>query len=126
MGCGLLSVCAFFFFFQAEDGIRDLTVTGVQTCALPILAQGRFADRLIVFARRYEREALFVVVPRLTASLGCPPIGLVWEDTAVTPPSFAQGEWRDVLTGRDWRVREPIPVAELLSDLPLSILAAKT
>src|SRR5256886_5741589 len=27
---------AFFFFFQAEDGIRDLTVTGVQTCALPI------------------------------------------------------------------------------------------
>src|SRR2546430_13632607 len=28
------------FFFQAEDGIRDLTVTGVQTCALPILAQG--------------------------------------------------------------------------------------
>src|SRR6266542_1842158 len=27
-----------FFFFQAEDGIRDATVTGVQTCALPILA----------------------------------------------------------------------------------------
>src|SRR5205085_8080331 len=26
----------FCFFFQAEDGIRDLTVTGVQTCALPI------------------------------------------------------------------------------------------
>src|SRR2546427_6902973 len=30
-----------FFFFQAEDGIRDLTVTGVQTCALPIC--GKFA-----------------------------------------------------------------------------------
>src|SRR5256886_1926419 len=30
-------VLFFFFFFQAEDGIRDLTVTGVQTCALPIL-----------------------------------------------------------------------------------------
>src|SRR5438309_11875304 len=28
--------CFFFFFFQAEDGIRDGTVTGVQTCALPI------------------------------------------------------------------------------------------
>src|SRR5476649_3063002 len=27
----------FFFFFQAEDGIRDHCVTGVQTCALPIL-----------------------------------------------------------------------------------------
>src|SRR2546430_13170202 len=31
-----LRVCVVFFFFQAEDGIRDLTVTGVQTCALPI------------------------------------------------------------------------------------------
>src|SRR2546430_7489416 len=31
-----VSWCFFFFFFQAEDGIRDLTVTGVQTCALPI------------------------------------------------------------------------------------------
>src|SRR2546429_3722038 len=27
---------SFFFFFQAEDGIRDVAVTGVQTCALPI------------------------------------------------------------------------------------------
>ena len=30
----------FFFFFQAEDGIRDTSVTGVQTCALPILSPG--------------------------------------------------------------------------------------
>src|SRR6266852_7708599 len=30
-------VYTFIFFFQAEDGIRDATVTGVQTCALPIL-----------------------------------------------------------------------------------------
>src|SRR5207245_5332405 len=35
-----------FFFFQAEDGIRDATVTGVQTCALPIsLAEERFFKR---------------------------------------------------------------------------------
>src|SRR5256886_5336527 len=34
-----------FFFFQAEDGIRDLTVTGVQTCALPISSGGRARDR---------------------------------------------------------------------------------
>src|SRR5688572_30893441 len=32
----LISFFFVFFFFQAEDGIRDLTVTGVQTCALPI------------------------------------------------------------------------------------------
>src|SRR6267143_1771342 len=33
-----------FFFFQAEDGIRDGTVTGVQTCALPILPTGGRCD----------------------------------------------------------------------------------
>src|SRR5436305_14246884 len=32
---------SFFFFFQAEDGIRDADVTGVQTCALPIFRTAR-------------------------------------------------------------------------------------
>src|SRR3989440_3312185 len=34
-------LCIGFFFFQAEDGIRDLIVTGVQTCALPISSRRR-------------------------------------------------------------------------------------
>src|SRR5256886_1176423 len=37
------------FVFQAEDGIRDLTVTGVQTCALPILTPGT-ADRVSIIS----------------------------------------------------------------------------
>src|SRR2546422_8874724 len=32
----IITIWYFFFFFQAEDGIRDVAVTGVQTCALPI------------------------------------------------------------------------------------------
>src|SRR3989338_9976682 len=35
-GLSCMVFLIFFFFFQAEDGIRDGTVTGVQTCALPI------------------------------------------------------------------------------------------
>src|SRR5690606_40106436 len=35
---GHVDCSGFVFFFQAEDGIRDFHVTGVQTCALPILA----------------------------------------------------------------------------------------
>src|SRR5574340_1556059 len=38
----------FFFFFQAEDGIRDLLVTGVQTCALPILGAAYRLDQKTV------------------------------------------------------------------------------
>src|SRR5258708_24928405 len=52
----VLSVAFYFFFFQAEDGIRDDLVTGVQTCALPILqrsiddVQSRLQDGLAVLA----------------------------------------------------------------------------
>src|SRR5256885_3611168 len=42
----------FFFFFQAEDGIRDYKVTGVQTCALPICSHeaGLALRRIVVKA----------------------------------------------------------------------------
>src|SRR5205823_70493 len=41
--CLVCLLVFFFFFFQAEDGIRDKLVTGVQTCALPILGLGMSA-----------------------------------------------------------------------------------
>src|SRR5215203_1918603 len=64
----------FFFFFQAEDGIRDIGVTGVQTCALPIcfrpfderVAQGLSADAVIrqLFGRLQSiEEALIIAIP---------------------------------------------------------------
>src|SRR5260370_20376790 len=40
----LIVVCSFVFFFQAEDGIRDSSVTGVQTCALPISSRRRHTN----------------------------------------------------------------------------------
>src|SRR2546429_6159287 len=45
--CWLLRVAlvVFFFFFQAEDGIRDVAVTGVQTCALPISSRATMGAR---------------------------------------------------------------------------------
>src|SRR5256885_12852923 len=43
-GAGVCEV-SYFFFFQAEDGIRDYKVTGVQTCALPISADRHRQDR---------------------------------------------------------------------------------
>src|SRR5256886_12436864 len=42
----------FVFFFQAEDGIRDLTVTGVQTCALPISFRHRITELAAHLMRR--------------------------------------------------------------------------
>src|SRR5437773_11496683 len=40
MFCVIYVLFCLFFFFQAEDGIRDRDVTGVQTCALPIYEGG--------------------------------------------------------------------------------------
>src|SRR2546430_4021566 len=68
-----------YFFFQAEDGIRDLTVTGVQTCALPIsIAQ--------------TEPALFIqdkwqIRPNLTLSYG-----LRWDAQIEPDPITAPGQ----------------------------------
>src|SRR2546430_9512802 len=51
--CPVSTSLLYFFFFQAEDGIRDLTVTGVQTCALPISLY-RCQDKLLA-----HKAALF-------------------------------------------------------------------
>src|SRR5205823_8071872 len=47
-----------FFFFQAEDGIRDKLVTGVQTCALPIF-----------FSLQSDRSRVYPLAPQLLRSL---------------------------------------------------------
>src|SRR5256886_11755364 len=60
--CTVVVLCL--FFFQAEDGIRDLTVTGVQTCALPIFAGFLlpFTPLLLSFARLLFALAAFLFV----------------------------------------------------------------
>src|SRR2546430_7071436 len=59
-----------FFFFQAEDGIRDLTVTGVQTCALPISTSAAISanTRDRKFASDRTRSAASVPLPPVRPS----------------------------------------------------------
>src|SRR5690606_41114462 len=77
--CCLVLLCVVvFFFFQAEDGIRDFHVTGVQTCALPILlamARPPAADLDEVIARLADlaqQDALQVMRQSLWAGEGDP------------------------------------------------------
>src|SRR5438445_4104007 len=66
----------FFFFFQAEDGIRDIGVTGVQTCALPIFGVCARAARRAIRRRgcafqgppRHPRRRADRTKPRLGPS----------------------------------------------------------
>src|SRR2546430_13389621 len=77
------------FFFQAEDGIRDLTVTGVQTCALPI------SDPLAHVAREEERGPLLFGSHRATSG---PLVSLeVLEDIELhtLPPDRIDGQTTD-------------------------------
>src|SRR5687767_15304535 len=53
----LMSFSLMIFFFQAEDGIRDKLVTGVQTCALPICAVLR-RPRSARWRRRHQEDQL--------------------------------------------------------------------
>src|SRR2546430_6082495 len=53
-----MCVIFLFFFFQAEDGIRDLTVTGVQTCALPICSAAEGAAEVLADLDGRDKEIL--------------------------------------------------------------------
>src|SRR5437879_9002996 len=76
-----------FFFFQAEDGIRDTSVTGVQTCALPILAEDRAE-----FAAAMGRIGLATPVGRTVASLAAALDEVVETGyPAILRPSFTLG-----------------------------------
>src|SRR6478736_1770167 len=74
---------AFFFFFQAEDGIRDLTVTGVQTCALPIFEPEDLLPEVVVLPAADPEEG---------AGLG---VSVIWRfDLRVEQPSVISQEAR--------------------------------
>src|SRR5690606_39335885 len=64
-------VLCFVFFFQAEDGIRDFHVTGVQTCALPICTKAEVEHWLDGF----EAEQPALAVARLRPSIFLGPQG---------------------------------------------------
>src|SRR5207248_6127603 len=101
------------FFFQAEDGIRDRTVTGVQTCALPIYKRtpciGRshgihaepttFGWKLIVWAdelarakARLQRAREIIAVGKLSGAVGT----FRSEERRVGKEGRARGWWDDV------------------------------
>src|SRR5688572_32464125 len=64
----LMRIIIICFFFQAEDGIRDLTVTGVQTCALPISKNTNIIPRPNMVAPRANRRV--VQTPGVRPSTG--------------------------------------------------------
>src|SRR5699024_11605196 len=61
-----------FFFFQAEDGIRDRNVTGVQTCALPILPLSTLSialQQLVAISRATVTDSKVLILDEPTSSL---------------------------------------------------------
>src|SRR5260370_16036012 len=70
----------FFFFFQAEDGIRDSSVTGVQTCALPISKAAEALGKVLFLVKRID-EATYRRSPRHEA---LPQVGQVQRSASRT------------------------------------------
>src|SRR5260370_2727653 len=70
-----------FFFFQAEDGIRDSSVTGVQTCALPILA---CSIPLVLAAVFVGMEFAGIDLQRVSLGALIIALGLLVDDAMIT------------------------------------------
>src|SRR5690349_24193585 len=67
------SCSVFLFFFQAEDGIRDLYVTGVQTCALPISGKGKHTPLYVTAGWLFAELLLGIALVFLISSPGAQP-----------------------------------------------------
>src|SRR5690606_40291525 len=76
----------FAFFFQAEDGIRDFHVTGVQTCALPILLRSVSGGRPPARMSSSAAATIFAMVR--TVSAGCLPTLVSPESITASVPSM--------------------------------------
>lgn len=87
---------------------------------VPLEVRGRFGDRVVAFSRHAGPESVVVAVPRLSAHLGVPPLGLVWEDTELRLPTNGR-RLRNVLTGAEFPAGA-VALADLFSDLPLAVL----
>jgi len=89
----------------------------------PLAVEGRWADRVVAFARVAADDTLVTVAPRLASSLlreAGAVLGGAWDDTAVALPHA--GPWEDLLTGR----RHPgdrLALSEALTALPVVLLA---
>src|SRR2546430_11211597 len=79
----------FFFFFQAEDGIRYLTVTGVQTCALPISSM---TCPCLMDTLRYARIDLGITITIDVDSLARQSNGLSLQHVAFGSIDYGGGE----------------------------------
>src|SRR5438105_12500086 len=66
--CGRLCI-VFFFFFQAEDGIRDPLVTGVQTCALPIYSGDTRRDHRQLHGHGFQQYVGYSITIPVTRDL---------------------------------------------------------
>src|SRR6266704_4697178 len=92
----------YIFFFQAEDGIRDRNVTGVQTCALPIFPLGMqilgrpFGEETILrIGHAYEQATEWHTRrPRLVAGASAPEV--VPPPVLSMPADHADAETRDL------------------------------
>src|SRR5690606_40850824 len=94
-------VCVYFF-FQAEDGIRDFHVTGVQTCALPILGVVTGTSATVSTDSARSHPAVSIAVQANDVPVGRTRRRVV-AVTGPSGPSAVRSEERRV--GKEWRDR---------------------
>src|SRR2546430_4314168 len=95
------AVMSVFFFFQAEDGIRDLTVTGVQTCALPISPPSAPPPRNSLSRKKSNKQPQMYPLPTLNSEYLSPPSS----PNLLTPCTFQIYRSEERRVGKECRSR---------------------
>ncbi len=89
---------------------------------IPIAAKGAHSDNVVAFCREHASGSILIVVPRLSSHVGTPPVGYVWEDTALEWTSVGDQKYVDLFTGKEM---ESTSISDLLNDFPAAVLATQ-
>jgi (1->4)-alpha-D-glucan 1-alpha-D-glucosylmutase len=91
---------------------------------LPLAASGTFAECCVSFARRLGNQWIVVIAPRLSSSIGFPPVGEPWKDTALElPETLALENAHNLFTCRDLHYDgRQISIADTMPTLPFAVI----
>lgn len=88
----------------------------------PLTVSGVFSKNIIAFLREHGERQILVIVPRLSAKVGHPPLGNLWQDTEIQLPDYPDS-WQNVITGQQLNHHSVIlPVGSVLDSLPVAVL----
>ena len=123
---GRIKLFTIYRLLKARNRFKELFENGEY---IPLKAEGKYQDNIIVFARQDHNSCCIVLAPRFLSMIVKEdelPLGeSIWQDTVIFLPDEFPSEWASILTEQKLRVDKILNIGNVLDIFPVSLLIAK-